>query len=348
MEDFPLLKSILFPKEYEYELSEKLFNDIWESLGKPKELTEGKEIFNFLDDVIEKSKGYVILDHFSHINYDNIHSIKYEDPYTYIYWKDNNTYREKYLKKTINEDEMMFWQMDGYATYSYMLLHIQKIKFIKLGSHLVIIFLLNLIPSKKVKKTLLKSGNELISEENNKNDLYKEIMFWEGDKEQCKKHIAIVNNLPYYSCLIQPKEGCFDTVISKKILLNETINEIYERMQKVHSTLLSLNDYEYDDLFSQGNTIRRILEFALKFLCIYRSIELNIDEKYGHIKLGELRKEINARYDTISITQGLVNIANELSHDSGEVFSKEEVVGFWEDVNGLLEQVKEILLKNED
>lgn len=347
MNDFPLLKSLLFPDEYKYELSEALFNDIWEEWGMPQQLTNGNEIYKLLNKIIKKSNGNVILDHFSHINYDNIHSIKYEAPFTYIIWKDNNTYRKKFLNKTISEDEIMFWKMDGYATYSYMLLHIQKIKFIKIKEHLSVIFLLNLIPKKTVKQLLLHSSNELISEENYKNDLYKEFMFWEGEKEQCVKHIALVNNLPYYSCLIQPKEGNFSTTVSKQILLNETINEIYERMHKVKKSLEILNDYDYDDLFSHGNTIRRILEYALKFMCIYKDIELNIEEKYGHVKLGELRKEINKRYESINIKQGLINIANELSHDSGQVFSKEEVIEFYEEVNELLAQVKQILLNPE-
>lgn len=49
----------------------------------------------------------------------------------------------------------------------------------------------------------------------------------------------------------------------------------------------------------------------------------------------------------IDIYKHLINIANELSHDSGEVFSKEEVIVFWKEINNLLEQIKQILLNPE-
>jgi hypothetical protein len=345
--DFSLLNEILNPKTFEYELSEKLFLDIWEKWGRPQELTNSKEIAEFLNEIIEKSKGYVILDHFSHINYDNINRIEYKEPYTLIYWQDNNKYREKYLSQTISEDELMVWQINGFATYIYMLLHIKKLKFVKIGSHLFILFMVNLIPPKIIKQFLLKPPNKLISEENNKESLYKEFIFWEGDQKDCIKHMCIVNNLPYYTCLLQPKERNFDTLFSQILLLSETLNDITERMDRVYESLVKLNDFDYDELFSQGNKVRRILEYALKFFCLYTGIELKIDEKYGHVKLRDLKNEINKHYEQLNINKELIITANELSHDSGEVFSKEEVINFWKEAKELLDQIKIIIMKNE-
>ncbi|MGD7025252.1 hypothetical protein ACQCVK_22245 [Rossellomorea vietnamensis] len=345
MNEESLLYSLLFPREYSYEMSEKLFLDIWKRRGSPSEINEGSEIFEFLNEIIEASNGLVILDHFSHVNYDNIHSIKYEKPYTKIIWKDFNDYRKKYLEQTLSEDEKMVWDVNGYATYMYMFLHISKIKVVQLDNHLFILFLLNLIPPKSAKKLLIPQENELISDEVYKDSLYREYTFWEGDKEEAIKHICIVNNLPYYTCLIQPKENCSHTEFSKFILLNETLNEISERMDRVQSKLVTIEEHESDELFAQGNTIRRILEYSLKFLCLYKEIDLKIDEKYGYVSLGDLKKEINKSYGELGLTQNIVNMANELSHDSGEVFNKEEIFKFWKDVKNLLDKVNEKILE---
>lgn len=345
--DSSLLHSIFFPEKFEYKMSEKLFLDIWEKWGSPKEIINGKDVYNFLKEVIEKSEGLVILDHFSHINYDNIHSIQYEEPYTKIYWKDFDHYRKKFLEQTLNEDEQMIWFVNGYGTYLYMLLHINKIKFVKVKNHLFILFLLNLIPHKTTKQLLLKKSNELISEEIFKDVLYREYSFWEGDKKDAIKHICIVNNLPYYTCLIQSKEGNYPTTVSKQLLLLTTLEEIAERMNKVKESIIKTDQYAYDDLFSQGNTIRRIMEYSLKFLCLYKEIEMEIDEKYGYVKLGELKKVLNKEFAELNIEQSLVNIANELSHDSGKTFSKDEISDFWKEVKELLEKVNNIILESD-
>lgn len=196
-----------------------------------------------------------------------------------------------------------------------------------------------MIPVKDVKKVILKPNCELIDEEVSKTEFYREYSFWEGEKEDCKKHICIVNNLPYYSCLIQPKQGGSRAEVSKKIMIFETVNEALQRMGKTKTILESLDRFDYDQIFAQGNTMRRILEYTLKLYCIFKEIELEIDTKYGHINLGKLKSNINKSQENIIIKQNLIDTANELSHDSGEVFSKEEVIEFWSNINQLLEEI---------
>ncbi|UAW07737.1 hypothetical protein PVJ1_00002 [Psychrobacillus phage PVJ1] len=345
MEKSNVFESIFNPTSFDYELSEKLFLDVWTRWNKPEQISDAGEIVRFLKEIVEESDGLVIVDHFSHSNYDNVHSIQYEEPYTKIVWKDFNYIREKYLAKNMSEDDAMHWDMFGCATYTYTLLHIRKIKFIQVKNHLFVLLLSHLIPYKQVKKFLLKDGNELIGEENNKEDFYREFVFWEGDKENVVKHICTVNNLPYYTCLLQPKEGNLPTSISRKIMLYETLNEVVDRMNKVKDILEDLDEYDYDQLFAQGNSMRRILEYALKFFCLYNEIELKIDVKYGNVMLGDLKKQVNDADLGIEIKQELVTTSNELSHDSGEIFSKDEVIEFWGNVRELLDQVSASILK---
>ncbi|MGH0499021.1 hypothetical protein ACQVPI_22495 [Bacillus wiedmannii] len=329
-----------------YKMGEKLFLDIWNRWGSPSEISNNEEINAFLNELMTESDGLVNLDHFSHINFDFIKYIKYKKPYTFLYWKDFDELRKKYLEGNLTEDEGIDWQIHDFANYSYMLLHINKLKFVKIKDHLFILFLMHLIPKKKIKKFLIGPNDELIFEDDNKDDLYNELDFYEGKKEELNKHICFVNNLPYCTCLIQPKENHSDTLFSRKLLLVETLVEIQRRMVKVHKTIREIYEYEYDDLYAQGNTIRRILEYTLKFFCLFKEIEIKIDEKYGYIKLGELKKEINKSDLGIEVKQELVNIANEMSHDSGVVFSKDELFSFWKDVMELIKSVKLIIMES--
>lgn len=337
MSDF--LNQIVNPKTFPYELSEKLFFDLWIKRGKPRELVNAEEINNFLSELVDKSKGLVIVDHYSYSNYDNIHKIVSDGPYTKIFWKDFNNLRIKNLEKKIDEFDIMKWSVFGFATYLYTLLHIRKIKFLIINNHMYVLLLSNLIPSKEVKKHLINKNTELISIENHNEEFYTEYSFFEGEKEELIKHICTVNNLPYYTCLIQPKEGCSSPEFSKTIMLKETINEVKDRMKKVKENLEESYEYDYDNLFAQGNTIRRILEYVLKFYCLIKKLDLKIDEKYGNILLGELKKEINKADIPINIATEIIRMANELSHDSGQVFSKEEIIQFAEEVEELLNQI---------
>lgn len=75
-----LLNEIINPKTFDYELSEKLFLDLWEKRGKPKELVNAEEITSFLKELVDKSKGLVIVDHYSYSNYDHIHKVVFDEP----------------------------------------------------------------------------------------------------------------------------------------------------------------------------------------------------------------------------------------------------------------------------
>ncbi|AZJ20707.1 hypothetical protein CT694_13885 [Bacillus wiedmannii bv. thuringiensis] len=335
----------MMPIPFDYEISEQAFLDLWEEWRKPEELNNSEEIFKFLTELLEKTNGWVNWDHFSLQSYDYISKIEYHAPFTYIYWHDNSKYREKYLKGELDEESAMEWYFrGGNVTYTYTVLHINKLKFKVINNHPYLIFRVNLIPNKTVEKHLkLSNKNNLIETENKPSMFYKEFIFWEGNEKNFIKHACTVNNLPYYTGLIQPKENVRDSFFSRLLMLNETINEVNGRMYKVRSTIVRSNRYDYDTLFSQGNTIRRILEYVLKFFCLNEAIEVEIDRKYGNVKLSELRKKINQHLEEIIITQGFVDTANELSHDSGKVFSKEEILDFWNESAKIITRIYSVI-----
>lgn len=174
--------------------------------------------------------------------------------------------------------------------------------------------------------------------------MYARYTFWEGNKDDLIKVECIANNLPYYVCVIQPKERIPSTSFSKRLLLLCTLKEINERLQKVWKAL-QLGDLDRDELFSKGNTIRNIMEYALKHFCVIFDISMDIEQKYGHIELGELKKKIRAE---IEIPQSLINTANELSHDSGKKYSLDDIKEFFKEVKTLIDEIQSYICKKEN
>lgn len=332
---------------YDYSMSEQLFLDVWKEYGCPNELYDRDKIYNFLSTLVERSKTHIVLDHYSCINFDYVSKIEKDGEYIKIYWYDKNSFREKYLAKAINKNEMLAWSMFDCYTYVYILLDIQKIRFIRRQDHLFILLLSNIIQYRDLKKKL-SCGNEMIKIEKNTSDLYTQYIFFEGDSSEFIKHSCIASDLPYYSCIIQPKQNIPNVLISKGLLLLATIDEVKQRLTRVRRKLDIINEHENDDLFAVGNTIRTILECFLKYYCVIRKLDLakiDINQKYGYISLSELKKAIN-RNGEINISQSIIDTANEMSHDSGKKISKEIVSDLCHDVMLLFDDCEEVLKKH--
>lgn len=329
---------------YDYETSEQLFIDIWQKYGSPDEVDDADIIFNILNDLVTVSKHKIVLDHYSHINFDEIIKVEYdkENSIFKLYWLDNNKYRLANLNHELSEMESMVWWTSGYCTYEYLAVDINKIKFFKKDEHIFVLIQANMITEKELRKKVI-GKNEVIEIENCTDELYARYTFWEGNKDDLIKVECIANNLPYYVCVIQPKERIPSTSFSKRLLLLCTLKEINERLQKVWKAL-QLGNLDRDELFSKGNTIRNIMEYALKHFCVIFDISMDIEQKYGHIELGELKKKIRAE---IEIPQSLINTANELSHDSGKKYSLDDIKDFFKEVKTLIDEIQSYICKKE-
>ena len=188
-------------------MSEKLFMDIWEKYGCPEEVSVPLTIYNILNDIIVKSKHWIVLDHYSHINFDEVKKVEYDEKTGIfkLFWLDNNSFREKNLRHEIEEFEMLIWQTSGYCTYEYIALDINKLRFVKRKNHLYVLMQANVTSEKEMRSKVI-GKNEIIRVDNCTEELYARYVFWEGDKENLIKVECIANNLPYYVCLIQPKD----------------------------------------------------------------------------------------------------------------------------------------------
>jgi Zn-finger protein len=327
-----------------YDISEKLFIDIWEKWGCPDEISDGQHIVDFINDIISLSHGLIILDHFSYINFDRIQRIEFEQPFLKIFWKSLEKYRSKYVSHSLTEEECIDWASENYYTYVYVMLNLKRINILKINDHLIILFRLNLTPKEYTKQLLINST--LISEVDNDNDLYREYTFLKGDLCNFEKHSCLMCNLPFYSLLIQPKQNAFSEVHSKKILLLATLCEIDERMEKILNAIDNIEEHDDAMLTEKGNSIRKSLEYCMKYYCLYNNLVPQLAQNYSSTLLGKLTKAIKQE-GKINVKQSMINVANDMSHDSGKQFTKEDLIKLWSDSKDFFESLKNLLCKGE-
>lgn len=320
-------------------MSEQLFLDLWEKYGYKEELSNSEEIFDFLNELVQISDGQVIVDHFSRENYDYITRIEKTGKYLKIIWRDYDNLRTKYLSGNMSEMDMLEWSLFDYVTYTYALLDVERIKIRKWQNHIVLLFRTNLIEPKAAERFLKQGNNEILAKSQLPQQLYTKFRFAEGDRANAIIHDCTVYTLPFFTLLIQPKEHDLPTVISHIILVRETLMEIRNRFDRVVASLKLCSEGDTDEIEAKGNTIRKLMEYALKYFCIYKNVPIKeIDQKYKYTYLGDLRKSV-APFGIV-ISQSLIDEANRYSHDSGHTYHLNEVVSFTSQVDLLLKEIE--------
>lgn len=139
----------------------------------PDEVDDVDIIFNILNDLVTVSKHKIVLDHYSHINFDEIIKVDYdkENSIFKLYWLDNNKYRLANLNHELSEMDSMIWWTSGYCTYEYLAVDINKIKFFKNDKHIFVLIQANMITEKELRKKVI-GKNEVIEIENCTDELY--------------------------------------------------------------------------------------------------------------------------------------------------------------------------------
>jgi len=316
---------------------EKSVYNIWCSFGSPHEINNSTDIENFLRQIIEQAGKHLLFDHFSGMNYDYIDDIVFEKGYTKIIWKNFDNFRKDYLNKQLSDSDFLEWQIFGYSTQIYFATKIQKLKIINHNNHLFILIKPLYETKKQIKKNILGSNTEITYYED-LSDLECELKYMVGSEKEWLFETCKFSNLPYYSSLIQPRAHQGSIYFSKKLCFSATIEEILNRLDRINKYIDTYNsDTDPDDISEKGNTIRSIMELALKYCCVLFNSKLEIEDKYGHILLGELRKEVEKF--GILISQSFVNTANILSHDSGKNVTLDELIAFRNDANDIIQNI---------
>lgn len=321
-----------------YELSEKLFLDLWEEFGRPAELEKLEDIHNFLKALIQRSQGYVIVDHFSGENYDRIDRVECLGNYIKIVWKDFSDFCKRKEAGILTDDERLTWNLFGEFAEIYTMLDLEKILFRKEQDHLFLIFRTNLIDLKKIEKIHKDNGWSTLTKEQCTDSFYTQfIVSKEIDGKQIYSD-CIVYTLPFCVMLIQAKENCNSSFYSRIRLVRETMEEIYRRFEFVLRRLDRCDERDVDEIEEKGNTIRKLMEYSLKFYCAYKGIPMKMERQYKHITLGKLRDNLEDIIPDVNslIPQSLIIEANEYAHDIGRKSNKEDLILFSRKVEDML------------
>jgi hypothetical protein len=323
----------------EYEMSEKAFIDIWNKYKSPSNLYGNIDSFKFLKDLHDKTDGLFIVDHFSFINYDNLDAIEYKEPYIQFIWKD-------FEKNPVPRGfEAMTAEIYG-ADFIYSLCSIQSIKLLNIHGHLCILIMPNIAKIKEVKRFLGINNleNDKIRIEENLEEFYTSIRYVQGNKI----YECILHNLPFYSFLIQPKERDMDVGLSKLILMTSTLEHVEERLEKVKNKLEILDKHDYDEIRASGNTTRTIFESLVKYYSLYFKYSLPA-EHYGNNVLGDLKKHLKEdELMSTYLSQEIINLANNFSHDTGMLYSKEDALKLNNHVKETLKAINERMQKDDE
>jgi hypothetical protein len=298
-------------------MSEKAFLDIWEEFGCPKEILGSENSFQFLSRIQQNTNGLFIIDHFSMVNYDYLSDIEYREPFNILYWKN--------FEKYPIEDELEQYVFSN-ATYIYSLCNIQKLLFINANGHLFILVMPIVSSDKDIRKFLkiTQLEEQQLNVDEYPEEFYTKYSFiLEGKIHRCFSH-----HLPFYSFLIQPKEGNLSSGISTEIIMKATLFETKDRIVRVNEKMKTKKLLS-DEIYECGNTLRRIMEYLLKYYMVFKGIKLPNDS-YGHNLIGDLFKKLKKENSNLVkvIDQKTIVLANELSHDSGKIYTPEEILWF--------------------
>ncbi|WP_342426709.1 hypothetical protein [Paenibacillus sp. FSL L8-0158] len=321
-----------------YEMSEKVFIDIWKKHNSPNVLYGNQESFLFLEDLFDNTDGLFIIDHFSHYNYDNLCSIENKGDFIHFVWKD-------FVK---NPPPRGFESMtfDIYsAHYIFSLCNINEIKFVNLRGHLYILIMPIVAKVKEVKKYLEINhlDETMVSVKENLEELFTSIRYL----KDVYIHECILHNIPFFSFLLQPKERSLDTGFSKLILMYATLDHVNDRLRKVKVKINRLNEFDFDEIRARGNTIRTILESLIKYYSIYYNYSLPEDH-YGNNVLGKLKKNLkNDPLMNLYLQQEMIDLANDFSHDTGYIRSKKQLLELINFAETILAKIIE-KMKNEE
>lgn len=322
-----------------YEMSEKAFIDVWKKHGCPDKLYGNEDSFLFLKDLFDNTDGLFIIDHFSYYNYDNLCAINNEEDFIRLVWKDfvSNPPPRGF-------EEMTF---EIFAThYMYSLCDIQEIKFFNSHGHLSILIMPVVAKLKEVKNHL--GINNLDSTKINIKENLEELFTTIRYLKDGYIHECILHNLPFFSFLLQPKQGSWDASFSKIVLMYATLDHVSDRLQKVKIKIDNLHKHDFDEIRASGNTIRTITESLIKYYSLYYNNSLPADH-YGNNVLGKLKKSLKSD-DLINsyLTQEMIDLANDFSHDIGSPRSREQLLELRKSVEKLLEKIIEKMRIEED
>lgn len=293
-------------KDYPIDKSSEIFFEIAQKYGEAP-ITDRDHIMSLLSDLDQQLGGLVILDFLDMSSWDNIESFELDrdTDILKLVWYD-------YRGKNESEEEREIRSMAFPVSLSSCALQINSI--VPIVGPKIAIFLINGFAKtdKEIKKLFQEQADEIT---------VKDTSFFEKRVlRRVGKEIEVMDFhcTPMYSLAIIPKQSGIGSHHSKDILYYHNFRVAIERIKSVVEALDRLSEGDADEISEKVNTVRRIMEFALKVECCSRGLTLK--KTYSQVLLGDLivavkhEKKEHIRY----LLRRFAGIANEFSHDSGK------------------------------
>lgn len=130
-------------------------------------------------------------------------------------------------------------------------------------------------------------------------------------------HVIDVHGAPLYTIAIIPKGHNIAASASKRLLLSMNVSALETRLQRAIAALADLDLGDTDIISEKGNTIRRIVERALKIEIILRNVD--VDKPYSQLLIGDLIGALRKHHEPeVRTALGkIAELANRFSHDTG-------------------------------
>lgn len=298
----------------------KIFQKLFKDLG-ASEIVELKILDNFLNNLLNETKGLIILDFLDSGNWDCLeaYTIDYESEFLTLKWRtlENEPNSQYYKDSKIK------------LSFSSILIHFKDLQIENYDNFPFIAIRGHSIKTNEVLDYYKKQGYSVEKVKYKRRNFSTEYTIDKNEYiEECDCY-----DTPIYSILIIPKDTAGSAFFSTQMLFLYNYNKCMERLSRIRTSLLRENLSE-DDICEKSNTIRRIFEYILKVECCYER-EFNTEalwgdtidsdhfifrSDYADALLGELIKilKVVKSEDEIAQMNKVVRLSNELSHDSGK------------------------------
>lgn len=211
-----------------------IFKDIADKIGNEK-ITQLSEITKFFVQLIDETKGWVILDFLDTVNWDKIEAFELneEDGVLTLIWHD---YRD--VKESAVEKEMR--QMAFPASLYSLGIAVNSIVPI-VGEHSAVFLLNGFAKTEKQIKTLYKVGVSDFK-------IYDNSFFEKRVVRKKNEQWEVINFhcTPIYSLAIIPKNSGFSSFDSKKLLYQYNVQDALKRVAAVLKALDHVDATDYD------------------------------------------------------------------------------------------------------
>ncbi|AQQ55567.1 hypothetical protein [Planococcus lenghuensis] len=303
----------------------------WENYGSPNELMEPTTILKFLEEIILRTDGDLNVDYYGGGYADQLHSVKREGQFFYLYWKNFESYLQE---GEVSSFQAMEMAMFGNNVYVYQAVDIKSLKFIDYSYELYIVVNCRYFTKKELKKEIMEK-NCISKEEIVEIDTPHYIEFIFVDQKKFS-HSCQMIPFPINSLLIQEKINPLEDEQSQEIMRQVTFNEFVFSLSTWKAEFLELTDYEDErKMKGLGNEIRTETERLLKYYVlsntrygneeyeVLKPLYDNLLSSYAHLNLGDIVKVLGKM--EINIPKSFIISLNNLSHDSGRTPYKKEI-----------------------